>query len=186
MTISTYYRQKIRSIKDFDYTLNYKELNLRAHPELYRVGRGEQWVLMIEPYKSEILPYWRFKTPEIAQESAAKIYEMFLEYLDADDFVGADMARKFLQMWYTRSRRYANHASGRKYRSNPQMANNQQEESKLKADQLPQESDALSNTKAESARIFYWYYLQAKTNQEYVKRKKQFVANYKDINTTTI
>ncbi|MEK0179898.1 DUF4385 family protein [Microcoleus anatoxicus] len=63
----------------------------------------------MEPYKGEILPFWRFKTPEIAAESSSKIYSLFLEYLDRQDFVGADMARKFLQMGYTRSRRYANH-----------------------------------------------------------------------------
>ena len=29
--------------------------------------------------------------------------------------MGADLARKFLQMGYTRARRYANHRGGRKY-----------------------------------------------------------------------
>lgn len=99
----------------FDYTLNYDEIDFRAHPELYRVGRGEQGVLSVEPYKSEILPHWRFKTPEIARLSALKIYELFLEYKRANDFVGMDMARKFLQMGWTRSLRYFNHRSGRKY-----------------------------------------------------------------------
>lgn len=42
---------------------------------------------------------------------------IFLVYLENNDFIGADMARKFLQMGYTRSRRYANHKSGRKYKS---------------------------------------------------------------------
>ena len=40
---------------------------------------------------------------------------MFLAYLKAGDFPGADMARKFLQMGWTRARRYANHKGGRKY-----------------------------------------------------------------------
>jgi hypothetical protein len=102
-------------IMAFDYSLDYQNINFRQHPELYRVGKGEQGVLLVEPYKSEILPYWRFKTPEIARESSEKIYQLFLEYLKKDDFIGADMARKFLQMGYTRSRRYANHKSGRKY-----------------------------------------------------------------------
>jgi hypothetical protein len=31
--------------------------------------------------------------------------------------LGMDMSRKFLQMGFTRSRRYANHRSGRKYSS---------------------------------------------------------------------
>jgi hypothetical protein len=40
---------------------------------------------------------------------------MFLLYLDNQDYIGADMARKYLQMGYTRSRRYANYKQGKKY-----------------------------------------------------------------------
>src|SRR4028118_2230659 len=103
----------------FDYTLDYSSLNLRERPDLCRIGKGEQGVLLIEPYKSEILPHWRFRTPEIARESSEKIYRLFLDYKAAGDFVGMDMARKFLQMGFTRARRYANHRGGRKY-ANPE------------------------------------------------------------------
>jgi len=72
-------------------------------------------VLTIEPYKSELLPLWAFRTPAIARDSAAALYDRYITYREAGDFVGMDMARKFLQMGYTRSRRYANHAGGRKY-----------------------------------------------------------------------
>ena len=99
----------------FNYDQDFANLDFRAHPELYQIGRGEQGVLSVEPYKSEILPHWRFKTPAIARESAAAIHALFEQYRDAGDFVGMDMARKFLQMGYTRSRRYANHKGGRKY-----------------------------------------------------------------------
>ncbi|MBJ7450298.1 MAG: DUF4385 domain-containing protein [Parachlamydiales bacterium] len=92
------------------------DIDYRLYPELYRVGKGEQGVLLCEPYKSEILPYWKFKTPEIAQVGADTIFSLFLNYLQNDEFVGADMARKFLQMGFTRSRRYANYKGGRKYR----------------------------------------------------------------------
>lgn len=105
----------------FDYDLDFDNINFREHPELYRVGRGEQGVLMVEPYKSEILPHWRFKTPDIAQESSDKIYQMYLEYKEAGDFVGMDMARKYLQMGYTRARRYANYKGGRKYDENGEV-----------------------------------------------------------------
>ena len=101
--------------KEDYYAREIKGVNFRAHPELYRVGRGEQGVLMVEPYKSEILPHWRFRTPEVAQTSADEIYALYLKYKAASDFVGMDMARKFLQMGYTRARRYANHPGGRKY-----------------------------------------------------------------------
>src|SRR6187401_1745491 len=99
----------------FDYSLDFKKIDFREHPELYRVGKGEQGVLLVEPYKTEILPHWRFKTPAIAKSSSTKIFKMFLDYLADEDFVGADMARKFLQMGWTRARRYANHPTGRKY-----------------------------------------------------------------------
>jgi Domain of unknown function (DUF4385) len=95
----------------FDYTLDFAKIDFRQRPELYRIGRGEQGVLLVEPYKSEILPHWRIKTSQLARQSADKIYRMFLEYKAAEDFVGMDMARKFLQMGYTRSRRYASRRS---------------------------------------------------------------------------
>ncbi len=159
----------------FDYTLDFKTIDFRSSPELYRVGKGEQGVLLVEPYKSEILPYWRFKTPEIARESSEKIYEMFLEYLQQDDLVCADMARKFLQMGYTRSRRYANHKSGRKYKQNPQKENSKEAQIKARHDILPNEVDPV---KAESAAIFKEKWMQAKTNEKYLelleKHKKMY------------
>jgi hypothetical protein len=100
---------------EFDYTLDFDRVDFRAHPELYRIGRGEQGVLSVEPYKSEILPHWRFRTPAIARQSAEEIYKLYLRYKAAADFVGMDMARKFLQMGWTRSLRYFNHKSGKKY-----------------------------------------------------------------------
>jgi hypothetical protein len=60
----------------FDYSRYVTQINFREHPELYRVGRGEQGVLLVEPYKSEILPHWRFRTPVIARESAQTIYAL--------------------------------------------------------------------------------------------------------------
>jgi hypothetical protein len=104
-----------KATKNFNYKNNYKKLNLRTHPELYRIGKGLQGVLLVEPYKSEILPHWRFKTPPIAKKSAKKIYEIFLDYKTKKDFVGMDMARKFLQMGITRSLRYYHHKTGKKY-----------------------------------------------------------------------
>jgi hypothetical protein len=149
---------------EFDYSLDFKNINFRDRPDFYQVGKGEQGVLLVEPYKSEILPYWRFKTPEIAQKSSEKIYQMFLEYLAEDDFVGADMARKFLQMGYTRSRRYANHKSGRKYRTNPQLAKSPSAEKAARKDLLPLDIDPL---KAKSAEIFKAKWQQAKNNLKY-------------------
>ncbi|KAJ9480059.1 hypothetical protein PHBOTO_003813 [Pseudozyma hubeiensis] len=103
------------SSSKFPYDLPYPSLDLRTHPHLYRTGVGEQGVLMVEPYKSELLPHWRFKDPPTATRSSTKLHSIFLSYVSEADFVGADMARKFIQMGYTRARRYANHKGGKKY-----------------------------------------------------------------------
>ncbi|MCY7335763.1 MAG: DUF4385 domain-containing protein [Chamaesiphon sp.] len=136
----------------FDYTLDFKTIDFRQQPELYRVGKGEQGVLLVEPYKSEILPHWKFRTPDIARQSAHEIYTLFLNYKEQGDFVGMDMARKFLQMGYTRSRRYANHKSGRKYAKGSKTI-------------LPNEEDPI---KAESAKIFYEVWQLVKIDPDYL------------------
>ena len=68
-------------------------IDYRENPHLYKVGRGQQGVLICQPYKSELHIHWRFKTPEQAKQSAQTIYVMFLDYLEQEDFVGADMAK---------------------------------------------------------------------------------------------
>jgi hypothetical protein len=74
------------------------------------------------------------------------------------------MARKFLQMGYTRARRYANHKSGRKYKSNPQKELSSQAQQQARQLILPYEEDPI---KAESAAIFKQKWLIAKTNSKY-------------------
>ncbi len=161
-------------MKQFDYHEDFKTIDFREHPELYRVGKGEQGVLLVEPYKGEIMPFWRFKTPEIAKESSSKIYSLFLEYLDREDFVGADMARKFLQMGYTRSRRYANHKSSKKYQQNSQNLPSVAEQTTVRKDILPLEADPV---KAKSAAIFQEQWMLAKNNEKYV----QLLARHKQM-----
>lgn len=103
------------AIKPFNYQQDFSSIDFRQQPELYQVGRGEQGVLLVEPYKSEILPFWRYKDEASAMKSAEQIYQLFEAYRQQDDFVGMDMARKFIQMGYTRARRYANYKGGKKY-----------------------------------------------------------------------
>ena len=129
-------------MKEFNYDYNYKELDFTEEKtrKMYRIGRGEQGVLLVRPYTNDICAHWRFKTPEIAQQSALKIYTMFLNYQVDEDFIGMDMCRKFLEMGFTRSRRYANHHTGKKY----------DEEGNVR----PQEKDHATCKYAESAKIF--------------------------------
>jgi hypothetical protein len=71
-------------------------------------------------------------------------------------------------MGYTRSRRYANHKSGRKYQQNPQKAATLDEQKKLRKEILPNQPDEI---KAQSAEIFRLKWLEAKTNQKYLELK---------------
>ncbi|RZM30233.1 MAG: DUF4385 domain-containing protein [Pedobacter sp.] len=141
-------------IKKYPWKAN---IDYRKNPSAYRVGKGEQGVLICEPYKSEIGQHWRFKTNEIAQESSEKIVKLFNEYLKQNDFVGADMARKFLQMGYTRARRYANYRGGRKYDKENDYA------------QL--ERGTGEEEKAKAAAVFYAAWKQAEANEQYKEMK---------------
>lgn len=140
----------------FNYAQDFEHIDFRKHPEKYQVGRGEQGVLLVQPYKNELLPYWQFKTAEIATISAQKIFELFNEYRQQEDFVGMDMARKYIQMGYTRARRYANHASGKKYDRNKQV--------------LPIAHD---DEKALAAAIFKQYWDMIRSDTYYLEKKRE-------------
>lgn len=80
------------SYLNFDYK-NYScksNIDYQSDPFLYKIAKGEQGVYHIhitnlKPLRSHV-------------RAVHKIYEMFLNYLKKDDFVGANMARKFLQI----------------------------------------------------------------------------------------
>ena len=146
---------------DFDHK-NYKwkpDIDYRENPHLYKVGRGQQGVLICEPYKSELYPLWRFKTPDKAQLSCNQIYLKFLEYIDENDFVGADMAKKYLHMGFTRSRRYWNHSSGKKWTNDGEWK------------VLPY--DRTEKRFYDSSLIFQKYWKMARENKDYLQMKKQ-------------
>ena len=140
------------------------DVDYREHPEEYRVGKGEQGVLICEPYKGELVAHWRFKTPEIAGVSSQAIYELFLAYPKQGDFVGVDMARKFLQMGFTRARRYTNYKGGRKYDI---------------IDRHLLEKGTGDPRKAERAAIFYDAWQKAEANPAYAKMKDDFHSGWR-------
>jgi len=90
------------------------DIDFREHPDRYRHTPDERGVFKIEPYKSELLPAWTIADLEGAREAAATIHDRFGEYRDNEEFVGMDMARKYLQMGWTRALRYAKYPGGRK------------------------------------------------------------------------
>lgn len=134
----------------------------------YRIGRGEQGVLTFEPYKSALLPLWRFRNPAVARQSASDLWERFEAFDKEGDFVGMDMARKFIQMGMTRAKRYANHAGGRKY-------------SKETGDELPQSrAHQGKEGKEEASRIFREYWERCKRCEGYQRRKEEFLKEQRE------
>ena len=153
-------------MKEFDYELDYRtiDFSLEENRKLYRIGRGEQGVLLVRPYTHDICPFWVFRTPELAVKSSNKIFSMYLDYRDKKDFIGMDMCRKFLEMGFTRARRYANHNSGRKYKKGTKEI-------------LPQEPDHETSKYAESARIFKKVRDVVAKSDTYVTMRKEWRAS---------
>jgi len=152
-------------MKEFDYDLDYKQLDfsLEENRQLYRIGRGEQGVLLVRPYTNDICAHWRFVNESIARQSAYKIYSMFVDYKNKQDFIGMDMARKFLEMGFTRARRYANHSSGKKYAEDGSVR--------------PQSPDALHCEKARSAKVFKQMRDKAAYDPKYQEMRKTWRSN---------
>ncbi|EBB0697038.1 DUF4385 domain-containing protein [Salmonella enterica] len=149
------------AIKPFNYQQDFSSIDFRQQPELYQVGRGEQGVLLVEPYKSEILPFWRYKDETSAMKSAEQIYQLFEAYRQQNDFVGMDMARKFIQMGYTRARRYANYKGGKKYAEDGSL-----------------NTRGNDPIKAAAATVFKGWWDKIRQDEDYLKRKRQHQARW--------
>ena len=152
-------------MKEFDYKLDYKKLDFtnKETRKQYRIGRGEQGVLLVRPYTNDICKYWRFKTLKEAEVSSQKIFDMYLDYRIQKDFVGMDMCRKFLEMGFTRARRYANHKDGKKYGKDCKI--------------LPQEKDWATSEKAKSAQRFKDFRDLVTQDEFYIRIRKKWRAS---------
>ena len=145
---------------EFDYKLDYKNILFRPNDNRYRIGRGEQAVLLVRPYTDVICRHWRFKTLKEAKVSSQKIFDMYLDYRIQKDFVGMDMCRKFLEMGFTRARRYANHKDGKKYGKDGKI--------------LPQEKDWATSEKAKAATRFKQFRDLVTQDEFYISMRKQW------------
>lgn len=144
----------------------------------YRIARGEQGVLTFEPYKSILLPYWRFRTVAIASQSSQTLKSAFEFYVARRDFVGADMSRKFIQMGMTRARRYANYKGGRKYNlSEREMTKQGIGERKV----LEKSRGHVGREeKAEASEIFKEVWRTCRENEGYLRLKEEFTKEQKE------
>ena len=146
-------------MKEFDYKIDYKNTLFRPNDRRYRIGRGEQGVLLVRPYTDVICRHWRFKTLKEARVSSQKIFDMYLDYRIQKDFVGMDMCRKFLEMGFTRARRYANHKDGKKYGKDGKI--------------LPQEKDWATSEKAKAATRFKQFRDLVTQDEFYISMRKK-------------
>ncbi|KAK8211821.1 hypothetical protein IWZ01DRAFT_519380 [Phyllosticta capitalensis] len=134
----------------------------------YRIGRGEQGVLTFEPYKSTLLPLWRFRTVDIARKSSQDLWERFEAYDVEGDFVGMDMCRKFIQMGMTRAKRYANHRGGRKYAAHD-------------GKELPKSSTHKdAKEKMEASDVFRQVWNRCREHEGYQRRKAEFLKDQRE------
>ena len=147
-------------MKEFNYKFDYKNTMFMPNDKRYRIGRGEQGVLLVRPYTNDICKHWRFKTPSEAFISSTKILFEYHLYKDKEDFVGMDMCRKFLEMGFTRARRYANHKDGKKYDKDGNVK--------------PQEKDWATSDKAKSANIFKQARDRVTSDPIYIHMRKQW------------
>ena len=145
---------------EFNYKLDYKNTVFRPNDTRYRIGRGEQGVLLVRPYTDVICRHWRFKTLKESIVSSQKIFDMYLDYRIQKDFIGMDMCRKFLEMGFTRARRYANHKDGKKYGKDGKV--------------LPQEKDWATSEKAKAATRFKQFRDLVTQDEFYISMRKQW------------
>ena len=85
---------------------------------------------------------------------------MYADYRAVNDFVGMDMCRKFLEMGFTRARRYANHKDGNKYDENGKVK--------------PQEPDWATSEKAQAAKVFKVFRDRVAKDSKYMKMRKMW------------
>ena len=147
-------------MKEFNYKFDYKNTMFMPNDKRYRIGRGEQGVLLVRPYTDDICKHWRFKTPSEAFVSSTKILFEYHVYKDKEDSIGMDMCRKFLEMGFTRARRYANHKDGKKYDKDGNVK--------------PQEKDWATSDKAKSANIFKKARDRVTSDPIYIHMRKQW------------
>ena len=65
------------------------KINYKNNPEHYIYTSNEKGALEIEPYKSDIIEF---------KDEPNKLYELFTNYINNNDLIGADMIRKFIQI----------------------------------------------------------------------------------------
>ncbi|KAL8844780.1 MAG: hypothetical protein Q9176_000880 [Flavoplaca citrina] len=100
------------------------------------------------------------------ESSSQTLWKQFLQYDEEDDFVGMDMARKFIQMGMTRAKRYANHKGGRKYDAKGKELDKSTGHKDMKE-------------KEDASQVFRQVWERCKKHDGYLMKKEAFLAEQK-------
>ena len=98
---------------------------------------------------------------------------------ECDDFVGADMAKKYLHMGFTRARRYYNHSSGKKWTKEESICHYSGLPSTKSYEWKVLPYDRTEKRFLESSNIFKTYWEAARTDEKYLEMKNKFKKNKK-------
>ena len=66
-------------------------LKLREIANFIALEGGNKECYLVRPYTNDICAHWRFVNETIARKSANKIYSMFCDYKEQQDFIGMDV-----------------------------------------------------------------------------------------------
>jgi hypothetical protein len=79
-------------------------INYKKNPEFYVYTSNITGMLNIEPYKNKLIPLLKYKTLIDFDKNSLILYNYFFEYIKKNDFIGADMVRKYLQFKLTKNK----------------------------------------------------------------------------------
>lgn len=135
-------------------------INVKEHPELYIVDNNLKGIYSFEPYKSELLPLFKYKSVKGAKRSIDKLKYRFNKYLENQDFIGCNLTLKYLKAGYIFSQRYSRYENGRRYEDG-------EEKEPLKIKDRDKE-------KMEITRMYKKVWEEVRSSEDYKKLKKEF------------
>jgi len=104
-------------------------------------------------YKDEMKRYLEWNNSVEAELSSERLLQMFHNYLDKEDLVGADAAKKHLHMGFARAKPYGQNMGA--LEGDPEIEEDQQ---------------AIDHAKG--GRIFYHRWKEAQQNPKYIKMRR--------------
>ena len=84
------YRKKLKFPND--------KIDYNKNPEYYIYTTTDNDARLIQPYSNIIIPMFNIDNYKDAKHSCLQIFKLFNNYIKNDDFIGADVFRKFIQL----------------------------------------------------------------------------------------